>query len=108
LNGVVTSTEEADSAAFARIAEEALELARAAEQLAELDPGDRGLNDGVDPFAELDRRAMRIRSAVAAARRQTFMTLLYERGWTLRKIGKAWGITAQAVSHAVRMGGSSG
>jgi len=88
------------------LANQATWLAQLATKTAALPPEDRmtlspdSLEPDVDLLAELDSRALAVRAAVAACRRDTWRALR-DRGWTLAQIADHWGVTPQAVSKAL-------
>lgn len=78
-------------------------LADMAEHCATLDPVDLAPAEGHDPLAELDQRAIAVRTLVAACRRATFAALR-EGGMSQGEIAELWDIPQQSVSRTLRRG----
>lgn len=95
------------SDALRELAAAARELAELADRYAERDPeqlaptGEKGSPDRVDPFADLDRQARELVSAVAAARRAAWLDLRAAR-YTDAAIGRLWGIGRASVGKALK------
>ncbi|WP_157119782.1 hypothetical protein [Nocardia xishanensis] len=75
-------------------------MADVADRCATIDPADLAPTDDRDLLAELDERALAIRSVVAACRRATWSALHEETG-NYSAVARMWGVTPQNVRQAI-------
>lgn len=86
------------------LAQQARRLAELADRCAAMPPADlapvHDVDGTADLLADLDSRALAIRSVVAACRRATWQELA-DQGHTAADIARMWGVTRQAVSQTL-------
>ncbi len=83
------------------LAEQARALADLADELAASDPAGLAPADGHDALRDLDNRVRELGQTAGICRRSTWRALR-DAGWSVIKIGEAWGISRQKVNERIR------